>query len=222
MDDDSLSRANSDASSGSELTYSTLKETILKREVGYCITKTGKQYGYEFKGYTKRIKFNDDGQPFEIDMVCEMASDGLPANEVCKRNVITSKTGATSGNDSDVDKPTPGAQGWNHNGSEMKLIASGKQRRFVYEIPKAGLASAGIKPGTTVFKGARDGNEYSGTAYIFKKGCDPQGYPVSGSVSNDERTVTMTGQRPHVGNGCSVDRYSDDTLVFELPEDDGD
>jgi hypothetical protein len=221
MDDGALSRANSDASSGSELSYTSLKETVLKSEIGYCITKTGKKYDFEFKSYTKRIKFEDDGQPFELDMVCELASDGLPANEVCKRTVTTSKTGASDGkNDDDVGKPAPGSQGWTHNGSGMKLIANGKQRRFQYDIPRAALKSVGVKRGDTVFSGSRNGNEYSGTAYIFKKGCDPQGYPVSGPVSNDERTITLTGQRPHIGNGCSVDRYSDDTLVFELPSDD--
>lgn len=226
MNDGSLYRSNADASSGQEITYKTIQETVLKRELGYCKTKTGKRYDFEFKSYTLRVAFKDEGQAYEFDMVCELAADGLPASEVCIKNVVTSSTGAAAGNSGGGNEPAPGTpapgtQGWMHNGSEMKLIANGNKRRFVYEIPRSGLSSVGIKRGETVFEGTRDGNSYSGTAYIFKSGCDPQGYPVSGSVASDERSITMTGQRPKVASGCRVDRYEDDTLVFELPGDGG-
>jgi hypothetical protein len=221
LDDGALFRSNSDASSGKELSYTALQETLLKRETGYCITLTGKKYDFEFKSYIKRIKFSDDGQAYEFDMVCELAADGLPANESCKKNIITSSTGIGSSLGAkgvDEIKPAPGTQGWSHNGSDMKLIANGNKRRFVYEKPRPGLGFAGIKRGDVVFDGARSGMNYSGTAYIFKKGCDPQGYPVSGNVGSDEQSVTMTGKRPKIGDGCRVTKYEDDTLVFELPD----
>jgi hypothetical protein len=225
LDDGALFHSNSDASSGKEIAYAALSETVLKRETGYCITLTGKKYDFEFKSYTKRIKFSDSGQTYEFDMVCELAADGLPASETCKKNVITSSTGVGSspsgGSTPDSAKPAPGSQGWNHNGSEMKLVANGNKRRFVYEVPRSGLSSVGIKRGDTVFEGTRSGSAYSGTAYIFKKGCDPQGYPVTGSVADDERSVTMNGQRPKIGDKCRVDKYEDDTLVFDLPGDGG-
>ncbi|THD68136.1 MAG: hypothetical protein E7813_11585 [Bradyrhizobium sp.] len=107
---------------------------------------------------------------------------------------------------------------WSHNGSVVRLIANGADRRFVYESPKNGLAAVGVGKGTLLFKGRRSGNSYSGDAYIFSH-CRPIAYKVSGAVSSDDRQVTMFGRAPIVNESCAVTSYRDDTLVFSFAGD---
>jgi hypothetical protein len=47
---------------------------------------------------------------------------------------------------------------WNHNGSVMRLIASGAERKFVYEVPREGLSAIGVTKGTLLFKGKKVGD----------------------------------------------------------------
>jgi hypothetical protein len=103
---------------------------------------------------------------------------------------------------------------WDHNGSAVSLSADGASRKFYYQAPRAGLQEVGIQPGTLLFDGRRDGNRYSGTAYVFSQLCGALAYPVSGPVSPDERSVTMYGKAPSVSANCRVVGYRDDVLVF--------
>jgi hypothetical protein len=107
---------------------------------------------------------------------------------------------------------------WTHNGSVMRLIANGGDRRFIYENPKDGLVAVGVEKGTLLFKGRRSGNSYSGNAYIFSH-CQPIAYEVSGTVSPDDRQITMYGRAPLVNESCVVAGYRDDTLVFNFAGD---
>lgn len=105
---------------------------------------------------------------------------------------------------------------WNHNGSLMRLQASGNQRWFLYERPKAQQRNAGVVRGTLLFNGRKDGNWYSGTARVFSKYCpgSPLEYFVEGPVRADQLQVTMTGTR-EVYNRCQpTGRFATDTLVF--------
>jgi hypothetical protein len=102
---------------------------------------------------------------------------------------------------------------WRHNESTMRLIASGASRQFLYEAPRDGLREVGVTKGTLLFKGRKDGNSYSGTAYVFTR-CGSLPYAVSGPVSADHRKVTMQGRMPIPGSGCSSAGYRDDTLMF--------
>lgn len=217
IDDGSLSRVLDDGSAGPEIPFKVLREVELSHETGYCLTRSGHRYEHQVKSSTQRISFSDDGQAIETDVVCELVSDGMPANETCDRDVITSSSKGTTS--PAPPQPPPAHSGdtlWTHNGSLMRLIAKGAGRRFVYQEPRAGLKAQGAKRGTVVFEGVRDGLSYSGTAYIFKKGCDPQGYPVTGEVTADERRITLYGQKPKVAGNCRVLTYIDDTLVFDL------
>ena len=107
---------------------------------------------------------------------------------------------------------------WNHNGSTMKLVSNGVQRQFYYENPRQGMRDEGVRRGTLLFEGTRTGNGYSGTAYVFLRGCSPKGYHVSGTISDDERSVTMYGQAPRLNAECRLVGYRSDELVFELIE----
>lgn len=213
MDDEVLSRTREDGTPGPEIPYRKVREIELSHEKGYCIGRSGRHFEHESRSSTVRVAFKDDGRDIEIDMVCEMAGDGMPANEECVRDVITS---STKDGPPSVPPPATSSNRWTHNGSVMRLVATGNKRSFAYESPRAGLKAAGVKRGDVVFDGVRDGQSYSGTAYIFHKGCDPQGYPVTGEVSADERRVTLIGQKPTVSDRCRAERYTDDTLVFEL------
>jgi hypothetical protein len=114
------------------------------------------------------------------------------------------------------DGATQAASTWDHNGSQVSLSATGARRQFHYQAPMASLLGLGVQPGTLLFDGRRNGNQYSGTAYVFSKVCGARAYAVAGPVSPDERTVTMYGKAPIVDSNCRVAKYRDDVLVFNF------
>ncbi|MEM6615440.1 MAG: hypothetical protein AAF619_02810 [Pseudomonadota bacterium] len=110
---------------------------------------------------------------------------------------------------------------WNHNGSIMRLQASGNQRWLYYENPRQVLRNAGVTRGTLLFDGQKSGNWYSGTARVFSKHCpgNPLEYYVEGPVRGDQLQVTVRGTR-EVHNQCSpTGRVTSDTLVFTYSHD---
>lgn len=105
---------------------------------------------------------------------------------------------------------------WDHNGSLMRLEASGNARTFVYVQPRAVLRRAGVRRGTVLFNGRKRGNSYVGTARRYSKFCpgSPLNYGVSGPISNGQTKVTVRGERP-VHRRCSpTGDIAYDTLVF--------
>jgi hypothetical protein len=108
---------------------------------------------------------------------------------------------------------------WDHNGSLMRLVASGNQRAFYYEQPKPSLVRVGIASGTLLFDGTKQGNTYQGTARIFSSGCVPTTYRVAGPVSTDQLTVTLRGQRVVFRQCASTGKIRDDVLVFTYQSD---
>lgn len=105
---------------------------------------------------------------------------------------------------------------WSHNGSIMKLVANGTRRRFYYQRPRRGLRGNGVRRGTLLFDGRRRGFTYSGTARIFTRRCGTKKYAVSGTVADNEESVTLIGKAPILDSSCSVKGYRDDYLYFEL------
>jgi len=105
---------------------------------------------------------------------------------------------------------------WNHNGSLMRLQAQGNQRWLSYERPRGVLANAGVRRGTLLFNGVKNGNWYSGTARVFSKYCpgSPLEYFVEGPVRGDQLQVTVTGTREVYQRCQPTGRYTTDTLVF--------
>jgi len=116
---------------------------------------------------------------------------------------------------SGIDAAVPaGPSLWNHNGSTMRLVAEGARRKFFYQQPRSGIRAAGAAPGTLLFDGIRRGESYSGTAYVFAGDCGSFPYKVSGRLAS-ETEVVMSGMAPSVSrNGCSIEGYRQDTLVF--------
>lgn len=115
----------------------------------------------------------------------------------------------------------PSGSFWDHNGSLVRLEASGSSglRRFVYQKVRPGMLEAGARPGDVVFEGRRQGRAYSGVAYVFNRMCGQTPYPVSGRVTDDEKTIVLVGQAPLFSrNGCNVVSRKDDRLTFDYLE----
>lgn len=209
IDDGVLHRAGDETSSRS-IPFKSIREVLLSRETGYCVSKMagGQRFNYEAKVWTQRVAFSDQGRPLEVDFICEFAADGLPAAYDCDEQVVVSSEAPANGKT--ADHPNR----WMHNGSVMRLEASGTRRRFFYSTPRPGMRKVGVAPGTLLFDGARNGETYAGTAYIFARGCPPTPYHVEGRVAGGDRRVEMTGRAPRIGAGCTTSGHRDDELVF--------
>jgi len=105
---------------------------------------------------------------------------------------------------------------WNHNGSVMRLEASGNNRWFTYENPRQVLRNAGVRRGTLLFNGRKQGNWYTGTARRFSKFCPgtPLEYFVEGPVRGDQLQVTVRGAREIYEQCNPTGRFANDVLVF--------
>jgi hypothetical protein len=111
-----------------------------------------------------------------------------------------------------------GATYWNHNGSVMRLSADGPNRRVYYDSPRQGMLNEGVRSGTLLFEGTRNGDTYYGTAFIFNRNCGRVAYQVSGTVAPDDRSVTLYGEAPQMNSSCRITGYRNDRLVFVLIE----
>lgn len=97
-----------------------------------------------------------------------------------------------------------------HNGSLMEIRVNNGQAQIVYARPRSSIARVGVTPGTVLFSGVHSGGNYSGQARVFRSGCAPALYNVSGSirvVGEVGRRLTLTGAAP-VRNGCTVTGYT--------------
>lgn len=214
IDDGTLRRTDANYDSP-PIPFRTLNETTLSRETGYCLSNKakGQRFTYESRTWTQRVSFRDGGQSYEMNFICELAADGMPAAYSCDKQVVTSQQKAGAGGAAG-QFGTAGESHWLHNGSIMRLEADGNARRFYYVAPRAGMRRVGASNGTLLFDGVRNGETYTGTAYIFAAGCAPQPYPVAGTVSAGNNRVVMVGRAPRIGKRCDVTGYRDDTLVF--------
>ncbi|WP_134497396.1 hypothetical protein [Microvirga pakistanensis] len=102
-----------------------------------------------------------------------------------------------------------GGMTYDHNGSLVRVNDEIGEIR--YEDPKKSIAGT-VTPGTLLFKGTfrnlAKPNEavrgvVEGTAYVFKKGCQPASYHVQGTY--DTWTITLKGPAPKRDrNSCEV------------------
>ena len=109
---------------------------------------------------------------------------------------------------------------WWHNGSLMRLVSSGDWRAFYYETPRQVLRDAGVRPGTLLFEGRKDGQWYEGNARIFSRHCagDPYEYWVRGPISEGP-TVTVEGERDLFDRCAPTGQTRWDRLVFTYAHD---
>jgi hypothetical protein len=109
-----------------------------------------------------------------------------------------------------LDSPPKSAavEPYTHNGSEMIVETRGDSLHIRYEKPRAGLASAGAKPGTLLFVGRRTGDLVEGTAFVFKANCPPAGYGVRGRF-NSRFNLILEGSAPRWDpNSCAIITYA--------------
>jgi hypothetical protein len=103
---------------------------------------------------------------------------------------------------------------WNHNGSLVSLVSDGAKQKIYYQAPRVGLVDAGVKTGSLLFEGQKNGPALVGTAYLFYRSCKPRGYQVSGNTSEDRRQITLKGKAPQLDSSCNITGSRDDVLVF--------
>ena len=78
------------------------------------------------------------------------------------------------------------------------------------------MRATGVRPGTLLFDGVRQGDRYSGTARVFSSRCAvPMAYPMSGTVVN-EGMVVLEGYRPEFTNCAPNGQTRYERLVFTL------
>lgn len=111
---------------------------------------------------------------------------------------------------------------WTHNNSWMTISKSGRSVRIRYDEPRPGIRRHGVRRGTTLFRGRINGSRLRGTAYIFKRGCQPASYNVSGRLSDlgsGAYSIVLRGASP-IREGCEVVGYtrnsSNARLVFRF------
>ena len=110
---------------------------------------------------------------------------------------------------------------WDHNGSYIATERDGDDLVLTYDPPRDGLGRLGIYSGTVLFQGRfLSGTRIAGTAFLFKRGCQPASYNVSGRLTGDapeNYRIVLSGDSP-VRDGCIVVGYkssgSNTRLVF--------
>jgi hypothetical protein len=91
---------------------------------------------------------------------------------------------------------------WDHNGSVMYLVANGLSREVYYQKPRPGMLDAGARPGSLLFRGEVNNEQYLGTAYIFNLHCGPIPFEVKGPILDDDKRIVLTGRAPRVDRNC--------------------
>jgi hypothetical protein len=108
---------------------------------------------------------------------------------------------------------------WIHPGgssySEMRLEKKGDILNFYYVTPRQGMLEEGVKRGDLFFDGKIIGSQYVGNARIFKKGCDPILFPVSGTLQASEFIAVEGSTLDFEKEGCNpTSQVSFKRLVF--------
>lgn len=105
---------------------------------------------------------------------------------------------------------------WDHNGSLMRLSASGNQRVFTYENPREGMRRAGVTKGMVLFVGETNGSWYKGRSRVFDNRCDPMAidYEVDGPVLQDPLRIVVMGMYDEYKNCRATGKMVFDRLQF--------
>ena len=108
---------------------------------------------------------------------------------------------------------------WDHNGSVMRLITNGHERKFLFERPNPILKEEGVKQGMILFEGSQVGDKYIGKASSFSKNCPlPIAYDVSGNEFR-ETQVVLQGRRVDYDETCrATGRFIHEHLSFTYLE----
>lgn len=96
-----------------------------------------------------------------------------------------------------------------HNGSKMVVSIDGSYVEIRYERPKSSLRKHGVRSGTILFSGELRGRSMEGEAKVFRRGCEPEAYWVSGRYRSGMSRFTLRGEAPkRESGGCDVVDYT--------------
>ncbi len=97
-----------------------------------------------------------------------------------------------------------------HNGSKMRVTLEEDTFVIVYVRPKSSLRKHGVRNGTVLFSGHISGSgKVEGEAHVFRSGCDPEPYWVSGRYKKFRRSFTLSGDAPKRRSGaCEIVDYT--------------
>ncbi|MBI1203214.1 MAG: protein kinase [Rhodopseudomonas sp.] len=136
--------------------------------------------------------------------------DAAKADIVALLTAISGQMGGQGG-------PSVPVNYWSANGSVIQAVPYDKdpgRRTYNYQIPSADQRSQGVQPGSLFFEGRRVDKEYKGVAYQYSSRCGRLQYPVAGTISEDERSVSLTGAAPVPDVNCNVAYYENRQLVL--------
>jgi hypothetical protein len=138
-------------------------------------------------------------QPQAMAAAREVA-DRKAASFRCAIDRPTTTTSLVSDAMKTLDHRFPTVDVLAHNGSIVELNRSSEGTIEIrYREPRAALA---IEPGTLLFHGSEHDGQVKGEAFVFKAGCPPAGYEVSGRRENG--TLSLEGAAPRRGAGCAL------------------
>jgi len=111
----------------------------------------------------------------------------------------------------------------NHNGSTMVVSNNDGNILIEYERPKSSMRKQGVSNGTMLFEGTINGNRLNGVARVFRRGCTPAEYNVTGRWNVGTGQLSLRGSAPiRVRGGCRVVRYSNSSsnayLLFNITQ----
>jgi hypothetical protein len=103
-------------------------------------------------------------------------------------------------------------QDGSHNGSEMAVCYDGNRLDVFYMEPRPSLEREGVTSDSVLFEGTHRGKVLTGIAYVFRNGCQPAGYRVTGRIHGDSRRrheVRLYGAAPvRHKDGCQISHYA--------------
>ena len=101
-----------------------------------------------------------------------------------------------------------------HNGSVMDVMFCDFTMSISYDKPRYVLRKHGVDPGTLLVDAQTSSSGHiTGSARIFKQGCGPLKYKVSGRMHGNR--IVLFGKAPVRNDDCTVVRIRNDRLVFD-------
>jgi hypothetical protein len=105
---------------------------------------------------------------------------------------------------------------WSHNGSAIRWVSEGESQTAYYLEPREGLLEAGVQDGQLLFEGSLKATELEGRAFVFKRGCPPEAFPVRATKVSESEIVLDGVQPVRGGDGCQTTSHRKTSLLFQV------
>jgi hypothetical protein len=101
-------------------------------------------------------------------------------------------------------------------GSTYTIRMVGSKTLVTFEKPSDVNRSAGVKEGSVMFEGTKDGNTYNGVIYIYSPNCGSFKEQIRADISDDQSSVTFHIKSLQLDSSCHIVKQSDAnmTLVY--------